>query len=79
MPTGFVNFPSSTTFMASVGEWSGSLFSNLLNIAVVVVGFTVGGLLIAMLINTVIHAVSLLTHRPFFGVNYTSKEVDKFK
>lgn len=45
--------PTSTELMSQIGAYSSPLFSDLLLFAIFAIGFIVGGLLIAFLINIV--------------------------
>lgn len=55
--------PSSTTFLASVGEWSGSIFSDLLPFAIYAIGIILGVGLIAFIIFIIFKGLSMLIHR----------------
>lgn len=55
--TVFFNFPTSTDFLANIGELSVPFFENLLPLVYIACGLLIGGLLVRWIINTVIAAV----------------------
>lgn len=61
MLTALFTAPSSTTFFSDAGSWSSALFDNLLTLAVIIVGFVVGGLILSKLIKSAIGGVKKVT------------------
>jgi hypothetical protein len=61
--TTLVNLPNPTDLFAVIGTWSSPLFSQLLPIALVVLGFFIGGSVVYFLIEGIMRAISAITHR----------------
>lgn len=58
----FATLPNPATLLSDIGQWSAPLFTDLLPIAEFIVGFAIGGAIIALLINGAVSAVRRLTH-----------------
>jgi hypothetical protein len=63
-----ITLPEATTTLQSIGQWSGSFFSELLPIALIGAGLIVGGLIASWLLGVVVRAAGKL-----FGRGRTSR------
>lgn len=58
----FVTLPTSTSLFAEVGAWSSPMFTNLLPLAYLIIGFAVGGLVVSALAYKIPEAISNILH-----------------
>jgi len=61
--TSLVNLPSAPQIITAVGSSSGPIFNELLPIGLLVTGFIVGGLIVALIITSIPSAFAWFTHR----------------
>lgn len=62
--TPLVDLPAASTTLASVGAASSPMFDVLLPLGLFAVGFIVGGLIVAFIIDAITGALSRVMHRP---------------
>jgi len=55
-----VTLPSPTNFLTDIGAWSTEMFSQWQNVAFLVIGLMIGGMLITFLFSAVSHALNSL-------------------
>jgi len=57
---GFITVPNATSTFADIGVWSGGMFENLLPVAMMVMGLTIGGILVLFIMSKAIEAIKYM-------------------